>query len=404
MLRFKPSQVFRRTTLTTLRNYFHSKGIDLGLDWDTLDSSQWPEVQAAWEALDDATNATVAADFYDVLAMTSEIGIRSILEACRMFKNIDQTVALEQADHVLDFVMSVAVEQHDIWDTIVRFATADDLAYGRSWQRYDDLPAFVPRTDEQTCEQFRQALSAYYKQHEARGQFGVIEVDQREDGTCLFSVYLSDYPVAREVLTSQNALKREIDAGRVFTVYIRCPMNGGLADVSATGGNPVRNEILRIFGRCVPSVPVEFDLDNRRVGSYQLDHLRYQRTLPFDPTVVQDARIKEVRLRVLGGGKRSMTIKADPDKGPEDIYDVFAEWLNTRRIPIHNIDLQRVVFSVHLPRPAAGGRIPAFSFGVSRIGACNVGNLKDHYQQIGEQLLMDWGVDVSDEHPRAASA
>lgn len=391
MNHFEPRRIFRRARLQTLRAYFTHRRIPLDVSWDDLEDTDWRAVADAWARLDDTSNGLVAADFYDFATMSEEAGLRALIEAC-MLCRCEWSLVLAAAEDQLDGVMRVFIESSKAWDLAMHVATADMLSKGRSHQRYDGLPGFTADTSPEACERLRQNLSGFYRQVEGRGQFGVVEASARAGGVCSFTAYLSDYPLAREILVDQRELQRQVDSGRVFTVAISCPANGGSVDISASGGRKVRDEVLTIFGRSMDEdldLTVSFD---EPICSYELNHLRRRQVLSFDRGEVDDARIRSVRFHVIGGGRRSIEVKADPNRDADDIYEVLDHWFDRERVPPSNIDFQSVTFAVKLPHTE--GRLPCFSFYASRGGSSNVRSLKENYRRLGERLIESWRVYV----------
>ncbi|MBA3709179.1 MAG: hypothetical protein H0W83_10220 [Planctomycetes bacterium] len=391
MSHFEPRRIFRRARLQTLRAYFEHKGIVTDVAWDELEDNDWRTVADAWARLGDEINAQVAADFYDFDVMAEEAGVRALLEVFQMMGK-DWSLALAAVDDPLEGVMRAFMEQTDLWNLATRLAVSDTLAHSRSHHRYDGLPGFTADIGSEACERLREGLSAFFRRVEGRGQHGVVESAERAGGVRLFTAYLSDYPLAREILVNRHELQRAVDAGRVFTLVVSCPTNGGAVDISASGGRKVRDEILTIFGRSMDE-DLELVVDPMaQIGRYELNHLRRRWTLPFDPTVVDDARIRSVRFRVIGGGRRSVEIKADPNESPLDIYEVLTNWFNQERVPSTNIDFQSVTFAVRLP--ATTGRLPCFTFYATRSGSSNVRSRKEEYRRIGEKLIEQWRIYV----------
>ncbi len=56
-----------------------------------------------------------------------------------------------------------------------------------------------------------------------------------------------------------------------------------------------------------------------------------------------------MRFHVIGGGRRSIEVKADPNEGPLDIYEVLDNWFDRERVPPTNIDFLSMTFAVRLP-------------------------------------------------------
>lgn len=386
---FEPRRVFRRASHPALRSYFRHREIDLDVAWDDLDPDEWQPLCDAWHRLADQDHALVAADFHEVDIMTSETGIKALNEQGRL-AGIDLMPLWQTSEHDLDFVLQVFTEHHDtIWLSAARFAVADQLDGGRSWQRYDGLPLFRIDVSDEAQERLAEGLSGYFRAKEGRGQYCLVEHAQRENGQHYYFAYLSDYPMARERFDEAGHLLRGVDHG-VFVVIFASSEVGGVVNVCAPGGRSVRDELLRIFGRCVPGVELEPDPD-RAAGRYHLGQFKRRRTLTYDPTVVNSAVIRRVSVRAIGGPNRSMTLSADPSADPLDIYTMIYDWLNQRQIPITNLELTSVTFSITLP-PDKGTRERSFTFYATRTGKSDLRSKKEAYRATGEQLLEDWGV------------
>jgi len=103
--------------------------------------------------------------------------------------------------------------------------------------------------------------------------------------------------------------------------------------------------------------------------------------------------VRKLRLSVLGGTQRRITLEADPNGGPSAIYNMLDECLNRHNIPdaLFNITLAQFHFRfVHTGQ----GRQRTLTFEVSHP---NTSNLKSCRQEdlrlIGEKYLRRWGID-----------
>ena len=61
---------------------------------------------------------------------------------------------------------------------------------------------------------------------------------------------------------------------------------------------------------------------------------------------IEEIQIRKLRLSVLGGAKRRITLEADPDGGPSAIYGMLDECLNRNNLPdaLFNITLAQFHF------------------------------------------------------------
>jgi len=383
---FEPRRVFRRATHEALRGYFETRGIDLGVDWDSLEPNDWKTICQAWQELDDQACACVASDFYEVNRMATEAGIRAIQEQGRS-AGVD-LVPLMECSGDIDFVLRVyAQHQEEVWRDAVRWTYADEHEGGQGWQRYDSLPSFTPDPTEDKVRAFAAGLSAYFRAKEGRGQHCLVEHARRANGQRYFFAYLSDYPMARERFDGTGELLRSVESG-VFVILVACAEAGGFADICASGGRKVRDEVLRIFGSALTEVELEPNPD-ATAGQYALDQLKKAKRLSFDPSMVKSAQITGVRFKAAGGGRRTMELKADPERDL-DIHYMLSHWVNQENVPITTVRFQTVFFSIELVE--GEGRQGRFSFYVTRTGRSNLRSKKNEYQVLGEDLLIEWGV------------
>lgn len=393
MYPFDPRGIFRCARMETLRKYFAFKCIPIDVPWDRLDETAWILVTQAWERLDRATNLAVAEDLHDFAVMAEPTGIRTLQVACEKHRQ-EWVSLLGSASDPLDVVIRLYIELPEVWEFAIHLVANEGLPHGCAWQRYNRLPIFTPDRSPEFCSRLLEGLSSFFLLTEGRGRFGVVESTLRTGNSVLFATHLTNYPLVRETLGNSGKLQRRMDNDQLFTVFILCSGQGGQVDICASGGRRVHAEILRIFGDSMdPALDLKAAPSCAR-SHFRLNHLRRRRPIPFDPAMIEDARIRSFRFKVLGHGRRTVEVEADPNAGPLDIYDVLDHWFEKQWVPPNNIDLQAVTFAVRLPR--IDHHRSSFSFFVTRSGSCNLRSLQDHHCCIGETLLTSLRIDVPD--------
>lgn len=398
MANFDPRRVLRHASPSALCAYFNHKHIDLKIDWTALADDRQP-LYEAWQLLPDAVQADVSVDFHEVDTMTAETGIKALLEQGQAAQPpIDLLSLLGREANSTDFVLQVMVQHSQLWTNSVRFALTDQMAGGRAWQRYERLGPFTPEWSNEIRDRLGASLSAYFRKSQCRGRHVHVDHAMRGDGQRVYFIYLSDYPASRDRFDESGHLLRSIDHG-VFEIFFACPANGGSVDLCALGGREVRDELLRIFGRCVADVELRPD-PNRAPARFELNQLKRKRDLKIDHAEVAKAWISAVTFTLIGGGERKATLHADEAGGTLDIYNTMETWLDDKNVPHANIDLLSVTFRMQLP--GTGQRVPSFSFYVKSTGSSNLRVLKEPYRVLASKYLKEWSVDVQKSHRSAA--
>lgn len=103
--------------------------------------------------------------------------------------------------------------------------------------------------------------------------------------------------------------------------------------------------------------------------------------------------MRKLRLSVLGGSKRRITLEADPNAAPDDIYDIMDECLNRNNLPEPLINITQVKLNFKCVHTGSG-RQKSLTFEVSFPNSSNLKSEKrEKLRLIGEKYLKRWGID-----------
>ena len=108
---------------------------------------------------------------------------------------------------------------------------------------------------------------------------------------------------------------------------------------------------------------------------------------------IEEVQIRKLRLSVMGGAKRRITIEVDPNGGPIDIYDILDDFINRRNLPDALFDITLVQFHFRFVHTGQG-RQKTLTFEVSHPNTSNLKSCRrEDLRLIGEKYLRRWGID-----------
>lgn len=273
----------------------------------------------------------------------------------------------------------------------VRFARADSLSRGRYWIKRCDIPAVAPDTSAGKREELEEALSAFFLATQARGRHCQVEHYRRASGADYFFAYLDDYADTYVTLDNDGAFDRRAER-RAFELVMVYDRDLGTLEMYARGGKKVYVPLQEIFCRVI--LGEEIGEENRDSHPYELNALLdsgFQ--FPTEPADgIDSVRVRKMRLSIKGLPRRRITLEADPDGGPNDIYEMMADYLDQHRLPasILNVTQVGLKFSFNsdredLPR--------SMSFDLSWPNSSNLKSKPEVPRELAEKYLRQWGLD-----------
>jgi hypothetical protein len=392
-LHFTPRTFLRQTSNDRLRACFDRLGVLTDLPWSDLADHQIDVVYDGWQNLPEPQRIEIERVFEEAEALSSEDGIKAIIDE-GTFHNLDLAAELQAFPSYRDKALYVAVAHPRVFQVAGTINHAHSLSR-RFWRHRGNMPHRQPDVSPVAIEEFRDAISAYFRQNEGRGHRCTVDAYLRVNRYHYFFAYPDNYADTYLGHDEHGQFVRRPQRPAFEIVFLFDPVDGTL-DVYAQGGRGVQESLQTIFCRTLlhQELPSETPLGN----PYELNGLKSRdflatarQTDPEDG--IEEMQIRKLRLSVLGETKRRITFEADPDGGPNAIYDMLDECLNRRNIPeaLFNITLAQFHFRfVHTGQ----GRQRTLTFEVSHP---NTSNLKSCRQEelrlLGEKYLRRWGID-----------
>jgi len=385
---YAPRSFFRQVANSLLREYFASRGLLGGFDWDALGETDSEPVYAAWLGLPPDPRVATDADFHDVHELADETGIHVVIEEAE-YQQVELVAALGELDDFHDQAMWVFLKHRKVFDVASRFSRADGLP-NRSWQKRVGLPQQRPHTDDATITRFRQALVDYYVKREGRGQNCTVERYKRGEQYYLFA-YPEDY--ARAEQDYQGAVLRRRPHRPAFDlVFVYTPDHGTL-DVYAPGGRKVIAVLQAIFtevvlGERLPDTPQDdrvFDLEPLRRRDF--------RWLYEPSSGIAAVFLKRLRLSLITAEGERISVEG---KKPGDVHDLYDGLVGSdgKPGPFAERMLRVTQAEVHVDYAEIAGRKPgAKDFRVTWPNMCNLG--QDDRDAVLREMLIASGIDPS---------
>lgn len=165
----------------------------------------------------------------------------------------------------------------------------------------------------------------------------------------------------------------------------------GTLDLHAQGDRGVKARLLYIF--CTAILHEDPPPEQPGDHPYELNGL-LSRDFPF-PTDPED-RIESVHVLKLrlspASTKRRITLEADPNAGPHDIFDMMADYLNAQTLAGSAVNVTHAEFRLRFVAKGYEQQRP-LTFSVSFPNSSNLKSLPEERRLLAEKYLKRWGIE-----------
>jgi hypothetical protein len=383
---YNPKIVLWQMNPLLLKAFFEHKGYPLDIVWGEMNEAQIQKIHDAFLKLPDSAQQNIETDLQDVHTIAStEDGISILIEQA-VFMGFHVAGELERIDSRYDKAMVVLLCYPEVWNKAVTLVHANNLSK-RCWYRRSALPKQPPDTSELAMEKLGHDISAFYWQSQGRGQHCHIDHIQRSENQDYFFAYLSDH--------TDTDLTWD-DAGKILRVRRRCAFevvfvfdrSEGTLDVFAHGGENVIEPLEKIFTKAI--LGVDLDLEDPEIP-YRIEGLKdrsFQLTTEPEDGVSQVA-VCMLRMHPLGNKTNKLTIKLPSDAGPDEIYNWLDDKLDTTKLPLSVLRIERATISMKLQ---GYGPKKSLTFEIGP-ESCTLESEPEPLRRLGEKYIHKWGLD-----------
>jgi len=316
---YSPRDFLRQAPNALLARYFHERNLLTDLDIDSLAETDVQPIFEALAALAPELSARVDSDFALVTALADEQGIQAILDEAQ-YHQVDVNDAFDSKPGFLDRALWTFLEHPRIAE-VARLLSEVDRFPTTSWiRRRDDVFGDQPRDDAAALAELSRTLGSYFRLKEGRGRECFVDVYRR--GTKLYYFAFPEDYAHTSLEYLEGKLERRAHR-TIFQVVFVCDPATGTLDTYFRGQKKTRLEIETIFSRVILGSELD-PWKNDRV--YNLNAFKGRGvTFVYDPmSGIHDIRVKHLRLTLIGGGSRRITLEADPSADKETVHDMLA--------------------------------------------------------------------------------
>ena len=377
-------QFFRRVPNALLVRHFASRDALLGIDLASLKETDVQPVLAAFLELSAEQQAECEAEFQDVHALACEGGVAALVDEADFHGDESFVHDLAAIDGFHAKVMWAFLEKPAYWRGANMFLHADNVS-ASYWKKRNDLPKLPPHVDDADIEALEAAISELFIR-EGRGKNCKVEPYRRHQREYFFA-YPEDFAqsgvewVSDTLKTLAHHLAFEI-------IFVYCEAEGSL-DIYAPRNTKAVPALQKAFALTILKLETLADgsIDKRVYDLTPVKDPDFAFTLPPDAGIAS-AVITRMRLSLLHGGKRRITLEADTKGNPKAVYELR----DTLRLPPHFITQLSVKVTFE---PVGDQRSKTRTFNITYPNSCALNN--DGMDLKIRQMLADSGIEPREE-------
>ncbi len=361
---YSHKQFFRHIPNSQLENYFTSKSIGLGVNFNEFKEKNVESIFIAFTALPEGQQASIEAEFQDIHAMACEGGITALIDEADFYKDETFVTDISDIEGFHAKVMWAFLEKPRYWLGATMFLHADNVSHS-FWKKRNDLPCVSPHVDEPAITTLAKSISEFFHKTEGRGRNCKVEVYRRHNKEYFFA-YPEDYGQSGVEWVS-DALKTRARHPAFEIIFVYCESEGSL-DIYAPKNTKAVAELQKIFAKTILKLnPLKDGAIDKRV--YDLNPLGDSEfKFQLEPeSGIDEIIVTQLRLTLKHGSKRRITLEADTKNNPQAVYDLLAE-LNP---PTFFVTQTRVKV---LFEPKVGKRAKTRTFNITYPNSCALGH------------------------------
>lgn len=377
----------RQAPNALLQRYFDERQACGDVPWRKLRKIDVALIFEAIENLPEEARRRAEQEFHDIFSMADEGGVKTLVDEARdPHHNADIAEDVRAMGSHVERAFWVFLEYPAVFQVAKRFQHADGLS---RWRKRDHLPVTDADISSDGQANLGAAISDYYRRKEGRG--GACQVDHyRREGKLYWFALPEDYAVGQFVYNDRHQLSLQTLRPAFEVIFVLDPEERSL-DLWVRGDKGAVRDLQWIFGSIILGVDLREEDPSGVV--YELQGL-LSRSFPFklEPADgVEGVRVRSLRLRMVGAGKKRLTLEADTTDQPQGVYDLLDDVLAGKRISRDLLQVTAAGLQLVFRQDAGRGR--SLSFDVTYPDSCSLKYEPRH--ELAKALLKRWGIDVS---------
>ncbi len=305
-----------------LAEYFDSKGISLGLDFNELKDKDTEVIFSAFLELSEEQQATIEADFQNINAIACEGGIHALVDEANfhLYDGFTQEVSAIDGFHAK--AMWAFLEKHDYWRGASMFFHADNVS-ASYWKKRNDLPSAPPYVETDDIEKLAKSISDYFYAKEGRGRNCKVEPYRRNNKEYFFA-YPEDFGQSGVEWVSNNL--KTLSRHPAFEIIFVYSEDEGSLDIYAPRNTKAVPELQKLFAENILRLGTLPDgkIDKRVYDLKPLEDANFD--FQAEPEAgIASVVVTRLRLTLKHGDRKRITLEANTTKNPIAVYDLLDE-------------------------------------------------------------------------------
>jgi hypothetical protein len=379
MAHYTLTSFVRQASNTLLAEYFVAKGIALGIDPKTLKPRNIAPIVEAIDLLPEAERDAINLDFRRITDLGDEVGTRQIIHEGAM-RGRDLTVDLAAQNSFHNKSFWTFLNASDVFQGASQIAVP--FARGRYWKRGFPVPAAPVGDLGAKVGELEQAISAFFRHEEGRGNACKVEYVSRGP-LHHFHAYPEDFPMAPLAWSGHTLAPHPYRPA--FEVVFAYRADEETLDIWFEGGKAIVERLWAVFAAIVLGLSEVPKVDK---PSYRLEPLKARHFLfvrPPDSPIVE-VRVKRLGLAVFGARPATLTVEADVTDDPDALYLAMDSLI---KVPLTLTKVIGATLRATID-PRDGGKNRVRSFDLS-LRSCSLKH--EGADLLMRQMLRDSGID-----------
>lgn len=317
---YSPTQFFRRVPNALLARYFQEKhGVLQEIDFSKLKENDADTIFRAFTALPDEKQTEIEAECQDIEAMACQGAATALADEADFHGDTDFPEALAKIDGFHGKAMWAFLEHPKYWTGATLFLHSDNISE-TCWKKRNDLPRLPPHVAPEDTDRLAQAISHFFRK-EGRGRNCKVEVFRRRHKEYFFA-YPEDYAQSgTEWIRNSLSTHARHPAFEIIFVYYQAE---GSLDIYAPRNTKYVGDLQQIFADTI----LRMDELDEFAGENCVDNLEALADRDFvfqypPDCGIESVVVRRLRLSLLTGGKRRITVEADPTRNPKAVCDLI---------------------------------------------------------------------------------
>lgn len=332
---------FRQLPPMLLERYFQQYELLNDFDFAAMKEGRADALFEAWLTLPDSKRDPIDAELREIFTLCCEKGFLAILDEIRRVMRHEPDASsqligkLSSLRNHFERAMIVFLEHTTFWQGALRFYHADTLSY---WRKRKNLPRRAAVSDEASCQQLSQKISAYFHHTEGRGKNCAVEAYRRGELDYFFC-YPEDHS-KRSIEWVNGKFNPRPHNPAFEIVYVYSQKDASL-DLNFRGAYKAIEPLQFMFAEAILKLD-KLPPNPKDERVYDLKPLRWKQ-FNFNFQIgsgIESVAVKKIRFSSRENLGDRITVEANTTEDPKAIYPLIEQI--GQSVPLHLYNVTQV--------------------------------------------------------------